>query len=996
MRTILAAIFVVVALGVAHNAPALQPAATATAVSGETPATPEPVNRPRAAGRVVRVFDFEEEADNPNPVPRNWSRSYDADAARPAFPPWNKPEIVYASRSDTARAMIRFGDGAVRVPSGGGSAKLTLDSGAIPVFVGTDHLVTAKIRTRGLRNSRAVVSAFYSDGQAQPVESTRRATGPIIAEEDWTGVTLELRSDQPDIAFLQIELALLQPDQLEEGAARGDDYDAEAWFDDVTVTQLPRVEMRTNSPVNIITAPQRPELTMSIRDLTGDGLSVWLRVYNAAGAEVATTSLPVIAGSRTTSWSPELAAHGWYRAAMEVRTPFATLGGTQVDFLWLAPAGQDGRRGIARANAADRLCFGLDAPEPPDDMWNLLHMATRQLGGSAITLPLWTPGFAPRDAGPRADRLIGAVERLAHDYQEVTLAVPELPQALIDSTKLEGESRYDVFKLKPEVWSPYFEPMLDKLGQRVNRWRLGPPGDPSTQSRPDLDESIARVHDIFAGIVAGPVLLTGASAEGVTPQTRYPLVLRIPGAASPAGSAALASLWGRDSASTASGATPVPAGAAKGGAERGSGAVPRRTIGTAADDRNIFAIEPLDATDFGPQAAASDAAKRAVELWAVAASANTSTPPPRMLLLDPWRFAGRRTPQLVPHPALASWRTTAEMLVDRRAVGRFPAPPGVVCHLFVPADTAQPERGAVLVAWNESADPQDAVIESYFGPDPLRATDTFGNAVPIRYGPARAGYGKPAIIPVGGDPVFIEGVDARLVQLLAAIRVEPGFIHATNEARDYEIVLENPFNIGIRGQLTITEPTRGTIPPAAEFAGSGPAGEPDPAENRLDRQWKISPRTGRFILASGERAGVPFTLVPAASEETGPKRFAFELELVAEHDYPRIEIRRTLELIHPTMRVDLSYTFAGADRQSVIIEATITNTGSEPTDLTVTLFAPNQPRMPASISGLQPGTQMTRRFTLADPIAKLRDQRVMLTAVAPDGRGRLTSSVLIR
>ena len=44
----------------------------------DAPAPAREVTRPSAAGRVVRIFDFEERQTNPGEVPEHWFRSQDA------------------------------------------------------------------------------------------------------------------------------------------------------------------------------------------------------------------------------------------------------------------------------------------------------------------------------------------------------------------------------------------------------------------------------------------------------------------------------------------------------------------------------------------------------------------------------------------------------------------------------------------------------------------------------------------------------------------------------------------------------------------------------------------------------------------------------------------------------------------------------------------------------------------------------------------------------
>src|SRR5690606_19724310 len=74
-----------------------------TAHAGETS-----VHRPSAASRVVRVFDFEEQEFNQEPVPRHWIRAQDdsPDEPRPGFPRWNHAAFDF-SMSSSGQASVK-------------------------------------------------------------------------------------------------------------------------------------------------------------------------------------------------------------------------------------------------------------------------------------------------------------------------------------------------------------------------------------------------------------------------------------------------------------------------------------------------------------------------------------------------------------------------------------------------------------------------------------------------------------------------------------------------------------------------------------------------------------------------------------------------------------------------------------------------------------------------------------------------------------------------
>ncbi len=63
-----------------------------------------------------------------------------------------------------------------------------------------------------------------------------------------------------------------------------------AWFDDICVWQVPLAAVRTQSNVNVVRAPQRPQFTMQVRDLSGQSLTARLDIHDHAGTLVASTT----------------------------------------------------------------------------------------------------------------------------------------------------------------------------------------------------------------------------------------------------------------------------------------------------------------------------------------------------------------------------------------------------------------------------------------------------------------------------------------------------------------------------------------------------------------------------------------------------------------------------------------------------------------------------------------------------------------------------------
>src|SRR5690606_37037872 len=94
---------------------------------------------------------------------------------------------------------------------------------------------------------------------------------------------------------------------------RYQDIQGGAWFDDINIWQVPRIVLGTQSPTNIIRAPDHPKIRTQIRDLAGGGLVADLRIYDTDRNLVAQTRQTVGNGqSIDYTWTPKLSRLGWH------------------------------------------------------------------------------------------------------------------------------------------------------------------------------------------------------------------------------------------------------------------------------------------------------------------------------------------------------------------------------------------------------------------------------------------------------------------------------------------------------------------------------------------------------------------------------------------------------------------------------------------------------------------------------------------------------------
>ncbi len=926
--------------------------------------------RPEFSGRVVKVFDFEERAVNPNPVPRYWVRVHDASAdesGRVAFPAWNNAELTYAG--DDARALSASGEGAVRMPTSGGSTRLVLEPGVVPVFESADYAVAVKVRTRGLHAARARLTAQFLDREGNPIAASEKSTEPVLSEGAWRTIAVDMLGEYPGAAYLQARLEVLQPDQLlAAGESRErpnrQDFRGEAWFDDVSIVQLPRVEVRTNSPVNVISRPDRPELALLVRDLTGEALTMRLRVFDSEGVLVEASERPLGSGASAAKVMPNLTRMGWYRAILEIANGTSRVGSDFVDFVWLPGDGSDdGPDGVwasrVRGASPDRTRFGIVVNELPGRVLPDLPRMVRQVGSGAITLPLWSEVYTPEMGADPGGNFLSTVDTLLTNWQEVTLSLARVPEGLSRTTKADADDPWAVVGAGDGAWKGFLEPALDKLGQRVRRWQVGRAGDDRAFWKKDLSGDVARVGSALSRTVAGPVVVVPSRVD----RGHAPGSLMYPSGASSL-TAYVPDSW------TAAG---VREAVVRWQEEVGSAAwSPELTLafGTHAPE------------DYGHAAGASELVKRAVEAWGAMGEGRAPNLVPNLALVQPWRLAGERRSSVMPVAELAAWRCLIDRLGDRRVLGRYATAPGVVCYVLGPAEGVGKERGGALVAWNEGEPGERASVEGYLGHGPLAVLDMFGNASEAPLGPAsRTGRCAPGVrVAVTDRPVFIEGVDVELAMFLSSFRLDPEFIDTASESHEHALVLENPWRTGITGRVSVIEPARGENSGQREGRG------------RL-REWRVSPRQNRFTLASGNAQRVPFTISFGPGVEIGPKEFVFELELSAETQYPPVEVRRFMEVGLSSVRVDLAQ--QRNEEGDAIVEASVTNLGKTPTTLTLTCFAPGFPRKTASVTGLAPGTQVVRRFAYPKAADTLAGQKVTLSLVDTEKNAKLNSSIRI-
>ncbi len=915
-----------------------------------TPGSELRVNRPRSAGRIVSMFDFEERTTNPGDVPEHWFRDQDepgTDQRRPGFPPWNRAVLRYADEG----AIARRGDGAVQLPTQGGGTSLVLSSGVIPIYPDDDYMVSGWVRTEGLEHARGVVIARFLDASGKPIEGSEVRTTPTISEGAWTEVGVELRGRWSEAAWVQLELELLQPRQhaapeelADKNRIFSQDLSGSVWFDDIAVVQLPRVELRSLSPAAITRAPDRPVLSLLIRDLSGEDLELSLEVRDHRGVLVDERRERVTSGRLDRQWVPQLPRLGWYRASMSLTSAIGRVGVTTCDFLWLGATGP----GWSAGASGDARRFGVEARD-----WN--HVAAKDLpaivrtvGVGSVTLPAWEAASTPETILAGAEARATTISAIQSAGADVTLTLPVVPTLLNASITVGRDDLWSLMAGDEKVWLPYAQPVFETLGATVSRWRV------DSLDRPPTPAQARQVALALERHLPSPLLIGAAdpwdAGSALAAGATMHRVVAIPPSMTPAAVSLAAAGWS--------------------GLAGASGAASREHPIT------ILLRRPTGPEDRPEQIA--EMAKRVVEIWRASRDGAAS-----VFLEEPWTVPEAVRPALNPRAELAAFHAVMEHLADRRVVGQLPVAPGVVCYLLAPRPGVPATRGGALVAWNESAAPQAAILETYVGiPESVRVFDVMGNSRPPR---TTAGYSGGRTLlreKLTSDPIFVEGVDVELLRVLSSIRFEPTRLEATTRTQELTLLVDNPSPSALSGTITLLEP--------GGFEREG---------SQRDRSWRISPRTLTINAPPGTTARVPISISFSPLAEVGDRDFVLRCLLDSGSSAREpIIVRRPVTIGLSNVAVDLR-TFpriSASGATDLVLEAAVTNTGSEALTLDLTAFATGRPRMKGLITDLPPGSQAIRQFVFPAAAADLAGTRLTLAVEDREASARVNRSIEVR
>jgi hypothetical protein len=894
------------------------------------------IAQPAEVSRVLRKFDFEERRlGNVEDLPMHWNKV-------------EGPGLPHYVNGRLSNDRAHSGDYSFRFDLNGGSLIYRYDAGLIPVQPGAHYRVEGFVQTTPLPNARARISAYFLDRDGRPMSATVLHSDVYASpsnDNTWHKLGLEISASAdgpvdpldttPVAASLIIELALLQPSvyapsSLGENALFSQDIRGSAWFDDVTVSQVPRVTMVTSRPGNIFRRSDPLVLKVLVNDRFTDDLAAQLVIVDAQGNTVYQRSgaLDMSAAQtlgpgrrRMTLALPDLEP-GWYEAALVMTSRGEFVGKQTLDLIRLGDDGVD---------AAPDLRFGIVATDLPYQGWDDLPEILALLAAGRVKVAVWNEsGDIQQMNSAGFDRLLERLRDLRIDPTACLIGVPSAivekmqrsattrptgPGERFGFTDIQREAWTRLIKADPQLWQPQISYLLARHAAHLHHWQIGADGSDAFATSPAMADVYKLFYKQFSSLVESPDLAIPWPAWYESEHNIARTVsLHIKPDVLPA---------------------QVPLYVSDIQAAQGS-----LSASTPLNGQTSIYLEPLAREAYGRDVQIRDFVQRIV--YALSADAR------RIDVKLPFAAAESPTRESVDGDSTAMIKQPQELMLILRTVmttlgnatfrGKVPVGEGVEAFLFDRAGQG------ILVLWDRGTGGGMKQLAINLGEHPRRV-DLWGNSTPLLQQRARPDESSNVRIDVGPMPIFLVDIDGPLAQLRASVALDNPLIESSFKPHKRTIRFTNPYRQAISGSFRLTPP-------------SG---------------WVINPPTQTFSLNPGE------TFQREISIEFPYNSFAGAKTINAEF---KVQADTNSTFIAPlTLKLGLSdvglQTLALRDGDDVIVQQMITNYGEKPINYTAFAIYPGQARQERLVTNLAPGRTTIKkyRFTKINltPAAKVRN-----------------------
>ena len=332
----------------------------------------------------------------------------------------------------------------------------------------------------------------------------------IVTNGQWEKISLKLSGEFLKATYIGIQLELNQPiyddkSPLGKHQIVLKDLVGEAWFDDILVWQLPNVDVKTQSDVNIIRMPEKPMLTLNVRDLSGKPMKAVVKIYDDNMELVDTRIEPVGDGAPSTwKWEPRnIKKFGWYMVDMSIYRlegiSDVPLAQTIRTFLWM----DKGTQLVTRESNRFKLILEGIA----SSSMKLIPEFANQSQISSFYVSAWAPETTTENMKARQADLSEMFRGLTRSGRSAAISLYPMPSELVSKSRKSENDVLGVFSKDIKTWVPYVSPVIMRQGQNVSNWQIGSIDFANEIKSEGFSDLVNKFSDDFTNLAPHPSLV---------------------------------------------------------------------------------------------------------------------------------------------------------------------------------------------------------------------------------------------------------------------------------------------------------------------------------------------------------------------------------------------------------------------------------------------------------------------------------------------------------
>ena len=692
--------------------------------------------------RLIHAFDFNERGGgNLEDIPRYWT------AIRPhGFPHFAAGAFDLEVGRESPPSFYLSSEGRnVAYHYAGPETRVRTNS---------EYRIEGYIRADRLEHARACLSAHFLDAEGKPLVGTLMRSPYVTGSdgpETWIKFALQLPAAPAQartvglIAWVLQEQVWCTEPPLRRHISRRD-VNGGAWFDDIFIYAMPRVELTTGVPGNVLADSARRALHIVLADDDDSSLTGKLSITNAAGALVESDVLTTDFGAPA---APALVpvdhlAPGLYQASLSVLTRGGAISSRHLTFAQLASR--------VRKDAGNAQPFGV-VIEPSsrgtveEELSLLRNVAVR-----SVKLPVWS-GLPQEPATPADrksnDRLLQALIRDGFDLTGVFFGPPS---AIVRADGPYPRPLEELLAGAPSVWREHLAAVVAPYASIYHWWQMGRDGPGADIDLGQLRLAATQLNDAMHDFVTMPLLAAPLHTMSESAAEKIPVrqaAITIAKETSPE--------WMESQLSSID--------------------------STRYQYRSAF-IEPSPKEGFLRLPRIARWAQKVI----LARHLGFNT----VFIPQPWRVRESQGHSVVePDEEYLVLRTIADVISSAVPGQHINIAPSVRCLAFHDDDTS------TLAIWDTDAPLTGRELALQLG-EATRQIDLWGAVQPL----SKDEHGR-QVVRVSPVPILVDGADRSLIELRSSINLVPNRVESGTELAGHTLEIANNSAVIMSGTLTL-------------------------------------------------------------------------------------------------------------------------------------------------------------------------------------------------